>query len=66
MSGDSKRVIRMTEFEKASVAMKREAIDEFKKKLIGDISMVYEHEYPTAAGELDEFYHDVLNLIRNA
>ena len=56
----------MTEFEKASVAMKREAIDEFKKKLIGDISMVYEHEYPTAAGELDEFYHDVLNLIRNA
>lgn len=56
----------MTEFEKAATAMKKEAIDEFKKKLIGEILMTYEHEYPTASGELDEFYRDVLNLIRNA
>jgi len=56
----------MTEFEKASAVMKREAIDEFKKKLISDLIMIYEHEYPTASGELDEFYHDMLSLIRNA
>lgn len=56
----------MTEFEKASAAMKRDVVDEFKKKLIRDISMIYEHEYPTASDEFDEFYHDVLNLIRNA
>ena len=56
----------MTEFEKASAAMKKDAIDEFKKKLISDIIMTYEHEYPTASGELEEFYQDVLNLIRNA
>ena len=56
----------MTEFEKASAAMKREAVDELKKKLIGDIIMIYGHEYSTASDELDEFYHDVLNLIRNA
>ena len=66
VNGYFKRVIRMTEFKKASAAMKREAIDELKKKLIGDIIMIYEHEYPTASDELDEFYHDVLNLIRNA
>ena len=57
----------MTEFEKASAAMKKkDAIDEFKKKLISDIIMTYEHEYPTASGELEEFYQDVLNLIQNA
>ncbi len=56
----------MTEFEKASVAMKREAVDELKKKLIRDISMLYEHEYPTASDELDEFYRNVLSLIQNA
>ena len=56
----------MTEFEKASAATKKDAIDKFKKKLIRDISILYEHEYPTASDELDEFYHDVLNLIRNA
>lgn len=56
----------MTEFEKASAAMKRDAIDKFKKKLSRDISVIYEQEYPTASGELDEFYHEILNLIRNA
>ena len=55
----------MTEFEKASVAMKREAIDEFKKKLISEVISIYEHEYPTASGELDEFYHNVLKTIEN-
>ena len=56
----------MTEFEKASVAMKRDAIDEFKKKLISEVISIYEHEYLTASGELEEFYQDVLNLIQNA
>jgi hypothetical protein len=55
----------MTEFEKASAAMKKAAVDEFKKKLINNIISTYEHEYPTASGELDEFYHDVLNIIKN-
>lgn len=55
----------MTEFEKATQAVKQVAVDEFKKKLVSELISTYEHEYPTASGELDEFYHDVLNLIRN-
>lgn len=56
----------MTEFEKATQEVKQMAVVEFKKELIKQIRAVYEHEYPTASGDFDEFYHDVLNLIRNA
>ena len=33
-------------------------------KLIQEIVDLYENQYPTASGELDEFYKDVLNIIR--
>lgn len=57
---------RMTEFEKATIEIKQIAVDKFKKELIDKITTVYEHEYPTASGEFDEFYRDVINIIRNA
>lgn len=41
-------------------------INNFKQELIAEIMRVYELEYPTASGEVDEFYHDVLNIIRNS
>lgn len=56
----------MTEFEKATIEVKQIAVDEFKKKLIEQIIAVYEHEYPTASGDFDAFYHDVINIIRNS
>ena len=56
----------MTEFEKATVAVKRMAIYEFKKKLIEQVIAVYEQEYSTASGEFDEFYHAVINIIKNS
>lgn len=40
-------------------------INNFKQELIAEIMRVYEVEYPTASGDMDEFYHDVLNIIRN-
>ena len=50
----------MTEFEKAII--------EVKKELIDRITTVYEHEYEysTVSGECDEFYQDVINIIRSA
>lgn len=36
-----------------------------KENLIQDIIDIYESEYPTASGETDEFYKDVINLIKN-
>ena len=56
----------MTEFEKATVAVKQMAVDEFKKTLIEQIIAVYEHEYPTASGDFDEFYRAVINIIKNS
>ncbi len=56
----------MTEFEKATIEVKQMAVDEFKKELIKQIIAVYEHEYPTASGEFDEFYRDVINIIKNS
>lgn len=58
----------MTEFEKATIEVKQIAIAEFKKKLIDSITAVYEHEYEysTVSGECDEFYQDVLNIIKNS
>ena len=56
----------MTEFEKATIEVKQMAVDAFKKKLIESIRDVYEHEYPTASGEFDEFYHEVLNIIMHS
>ena len=41
-------------------------IEKFKAKLIEEIMRVYESEHPTAGGETDEFYRDVLNIIRNS
>lgn len=55
----------MTEFEKATIEVKQMAVDKFKKELIDRITTVYEHEYPTASGEFDEFYRDVINIIKN-
>lgn len=55
----------MTEFEKATAEVKQMAVDKFKKELINRITTVYEHEYPTASGEFDEFYRDVINIIKN-
>lgn len=55
----------MTEFEKATTQVKQMAVDEFKKKLIEQIIDVYEHAYPTASGDFDEFYHAVINIIKN-
>jgi hypothetical protein len=43
-----------------------DTIEKFKAKLIENIMDVYEHEHPTASGETDEFYRDVLNIIRNS
>lgn len=40
--------------------------DETKINLITEIMRVYEIEYPTASGDLDDFYHEVLNIIRNS
>ena len=40
-------------------------INNFKQELIAEIKRVYELEYPTASGDMDEFYHDVLNIIKN-
>lgn len=42
------------------------AVDQFKKELIDRVTAVYEHEYPTASGEFDEFYQDVINIIKNS
>ena len=39
--------------------------DDVKKKLINEITDVYEYEYPTASGDFDEFFKTVLNIIRN-
>lgn len=55
----------MTEFAKATAEVKQLAVDEFKKELINIITTVYEHEYPTASGEFDKFYRDIINIIRN-
>ena len=55
----------MTEFAKATAEVKQMAVDEFKKKLIEQIRDVYEYEYPTASGDFDEFYRDVINIIKN-
>lgn len=41
-------------------------IKNFKQELIAEIMRVYELEYPTASGDMDEFYHYVLNIIRNS
>lgn len=40
--------------------------EKFKLNLIAEIMRVYELEYPTASGDMDEFYHYVLNIIRNS
>ena len=42
-----------------------DVIKDFKQELITEIMRVYELEYPTASGAMDEFYHYVLNIIRN-
>lgn len=42
-----------------------DVIKDFKQELIAEIMRVYEYEYPTASGAMDEFYHYVLNIIRN-
>ena len=55
----------MTEFAKATAEVKQMAVDEFKKTVLEQIIAVYEHEYPTASGEFDEFYRDVINIIKN-
>lgn len=55
----------MTEFAKATKEVKQIAVDEFRKELIDRITTVYKHEYPTASGDFDEFYHDVINIIKN-
>lgn len=43
-----------------------DVIKNFKQELIAEIMRVYELEYPTASGDMDEFYHYVLNIIRNS
>lgn len=45
--------------------MNDDMIEKFKARLIEDIMNIYEYEYPTASGDMDDFYHDVLNIIRN-
>lgn len=55
----------MTEFAKATKDVKQIAVEAFRKELIDRITIVYEHEYPTASGEFDEFYRDVINIIKN-
>ena len=58
----------MTEFEKATIEVKQTAVDKFKKELIDRITTVYEHEYEysTVSGECDEFYQDIINIIKNS
>lgn len=58
----------MTEFAKATKEVKQIAVDEFREELIDRITAVYEHEYEysTVSGECDEFYQDVLNIIKNS
>lgn len=41
-------------------------MEKFKTNLITEIMRVYELEYPTASDDMDEFYHDILNIIRNS
>lgn len=41
-------------------------MEDFKLNLITEIMRVYEMEYPTASGDLDDFFHEVLNIIRNS
>ena len=53
----------MTEFEKATEDVKKIAVDNYRKKVLKEISDVYENEYPTASGEFDEFYRAVLKII---
>lgn len=55
----------MTEFEKATIEVKQMAVAKFKRELIEAIRATYEHEYSTASGEYDEFYKDVINIIKN-
>lgn len=43
-----------------------DVIKDFKQELIAEIMRVYEWEYPTASGAMDEFYSYVLNIIRNS
>ena len=43
-----------------------DVIKDFKQELITEIMRVYELEYPTASGDMDEFYRNVLNIIRNS
>lgn len=33
--------------------------------VIGEIINVYDNQHPTASGEFDEFFHEVINIIRN-
>lgn len=33
---------------------------------IQEIIDIFNRDYPTASGETDEFFHDVLNVLRNA
>lgn len=56
----------MTEFEKATEEVKKIAVDEYRKKVLKEISDIYEYEYPTASGEFDEFYRTVLKIIRES
>ena len=35
------------------------------KYVINEIIDVYENHHPTASGEFDEFFHEVINIIRN-
>ena len=55
--GSWKRIERMIKM--------NDVIKNFKQELIAEIMRVYELEYPTASGDMDEFYHYVLNIIRN-
>ena len=34
--------------------------------IIQEIIDIYNRNYPTASGELEEFFHDVLNVLHNA
>ena len=44
--------------------VKQLAVAEYKAKLLKEIIWMYEHEYPTASGEFDEFYRAVLKLVK--
>ena len=56
----------MTEFEKATEDVKKIAVAGFRKKVLKEISDVYEYEYPTASGVFDEVYRTVLKIIRES